>query len=219
MLFKTVYIVLALTITTSSTRVFVRQTTSGLTGTPTVAVSLLSDLFSVQTPSATSSDAISADGSITDLPLETPGLQMTTPDAISADGTITDLPLETPGLQSTAAATSSASSNHGGAIAGGVVAAIVVAAIAAILLIRYRNKRSSSHWRNRIRGGAAGPLGDTLDFKSDAAGNPGTQNIGLDDHKSPIASPVTAKFTTPLIYPPRRQPKAESIEMQQSPGS
>ncbi|KAJ3984966.1 hypothetical protein F5890DRAFT_1224405 [Lentinula detonsa] len=182
--------------------------------------------------------AISIDGSVTDLPAETPGLQATTtsePEAVSVTGPVTMLPLESPGLQSgslssdvftlstpvlglpsiKAESSATSSSNHGGAIAGGVVAAIIVAVIAAALLLRYRNKNSPRHWRNRIKGGAAGPLyhksrWQNLESKSNAANDElesgiqsGRSNIVLDDHNSPSTSPVTAKFSTPLItYPP-----------------
>ncbi|KAH7875276.1 hypothetical protein F5879DRAFT_922752 [Lentinula edodes] len=180
--------------------------------------------------------AVSVDGSVTDLPAVTPGVQTTTnSDAVSVDGPVTMLPPESPGLQPasatvtsdlftlntfgiglpTPAATNSSaatSSLDGGAIAGGVVAAVVVAVIAVALLLRYRNKRSSRHWRNRIKGGAFGLPHNrsgwqNLDIKSDAVnGDSGSQagrsNL-LDDHKSPITSPVTAKFSTPLMtYPP-----------------
>ncbi|KAJ3803179.1 hypothetical protein GGU11DRAFT_762181 [Lentinula aff. detonsa] len=188
---------------------------------------------------ARQASAISIDGSVTDLPAETPGLQATTtsePEAVSVTGPVTMLPLESPGLQSgslssdvftlstpvlglpsiKAESSTTSSSNHGGAIAGGVVAAIIVAVIAATLLLRYRNKSSPRHWRNRIKGGAAGPLyhksrWQNLESKSDAANDElesagiqsGRSNIVLDDHNSPSTSPVTAKFSTPLItYPP-----------------
>lgn len=50
---------------------------------------------------------------------------------------------------STSSTTTSSSSKRNGAIAGGVVGAVVVAAIAAVLCMRFRNKRSPRHWRNR----------------------------------------------------------------------
>ncbi|PBK91393.1 hypothetical protein ARMGADRAFT_1013835 [Armillaria gallica] len=50
---------------------------------------------------------------------------------------------------STSGTTTSSSSKRNGAIAGGVVGAVVVAAIAAVLCMRFRNKRSPRHWRNR----------------------------------------------------------------------
>ncbi|KAJ4498263.1 hypothetical protein C8R41DRAFT_818504 [Lentinula lateritia] len=181
--------------------------------------------------------AVSVDGSVTDLPAETPGVQTTmNSGAVSVDGPVTMLPPESPGLQPasvtvtsnlftlstfgiglpTPAGTNSSaatSSIDGGAIAGGVVAAVVVAVIAVALLLRYRNKRSSRHWRDRIKGGAFGPSHNrsgwqNLDMKSDAVNGDsgfrtGRSNRVLDDHKSPITSPVTAKFSTPLMtYPP-----------------
>ncbi|KAJ4468153.1 hypothetical protein J3R30DRAFT_1679613 [Lentinula aciculospora] len=176
--------------------------------------------------------AVSVDGSVIDLPAETPGLQVTTSsDAISVDGPVTMLPLESPGLQSvsvtsdlltlstfgiglptvTASSNDTSSSTRGGAIAGGVVAAVVVAVIAAAFLLRHRNKRSPRHWRNRNRGVAMGPFYNrsrwqNLDSKFDAdnsAIQAGTSNVVLNDYKSPITSPVTAKFSTPPItYPP-----------------
>ncbi len=50
---------------------------------------------------------------------------------------------------STSSTATSSSSKRNGAIAGGVVGAVVVAAIAAVLCMRFRNKRSPRHWRNR----------------------------------------------------------------------
>ncbi|KIK67122.1 hypothetical protein GYMLUDRAFT_851601 [Collybiopsis luxurians FD-317 M1] len=167
--------------------------------------------------------AVSVDG-LTTMSSEPPGLQSATiTGAVSVDGPVSTLPPESPGLQTQAATLSNTS--HGGAIAGGIVGAIVVAAIAAVLLLRYRNKRSPRHWRNRIRNGALGPLSDqwpSREFKSEvgSSGNQGSHFNGptLNDHKSPIASPTTAKFTTPFIIgsagASRRS--AENIEMQNS---
>ncbi|KAJ3811050.1 hypothetical protein F5876DRAFT_76202 [Lentinula aff. lateritia] len=190
--------------------------------------------------------AVSVDGSVADLLAETPGVQTTTnSDAVSVDGPVTMLPPESPGLQPasvtvtsdlftlstfgiglpTPAATNSnaaTSSIDGGAIAGGVVAAVVVAVIAVALLLRYRNKRSSRHWRNRLKGVAFGPSRNrsgwqNLDIKSDAAvnGDSGFQAGRSNDHKSAITSAVPAKFSTPLIiYPPGAShlPNEEELE-------
>ncbi|KAK0212924.1 hypothetical protein DFS33DRAFT_80665 [Desarmillaria ectypa] len=54
-----------------------------------------------------------------------------------------------PATYSSSSSTASSSSKRTGAIAGGVVGAVVVAAIAAIVFMRFRNKRSPRHWRNR----------------------------------------------------------------------
>ncbi|KAK0461349.1 uncharacterized protein EV420DRAFT_1640830 [Desarmillaria tabescens] len=61
--------------------------------------------------------------------------------------TLTLYPITVPSASASIAASSSSKRN--GAIAGGVVGAVVVAAIAAIVFMRFRNKRSPRHWRNR----------------------------------------------------------------------
>ncbi|KAE9411171.1 hypothetical protein BT96DRAFT_982946 [Gymnopus androsaceus JB14] len=209
------FLVIALSVGVGNARVLARQSNAvsvdGLSMAPSEAPGL-------EQPTS----AISVDG-LSMAPLETPGgPQPEEPPAISVDG-LSMASLETPSLQqptsaglATETASAASSDSHSGAIAGGVVAAFVVAVVAGVLLLRYRSKRSPNHWRNRVQRGA-GPLGDRwhkLDIKSDIVS---TANPVLDDHKSPIASPVTAKFSTPLMHPlgvPRLP--AENIEMQTS---
>ncbi|KAJ3847232.1 hypothetical protein EV368DRAFT_87963 [Lentinula lateritia] len=152
--------------------------------------------------------AVSVDGPVTMLPPESPGLQ---PASVTVTSDLFTLSTFGIGLPTPAATNSNAatSSIDGGAIAGGVVAAVVVAVIAVALLLRYRNKRSSRHWRNRLKGVAFGPSRNrsgwqNLDIKSDAVnGDSGFQAGRSNDHKSAITSAVPAKFSTPLIiYPP-----------------
>ncbi|SJK97424.1 uncharacterized protein ARMOST_00676 [Armillaria ostoyae] len=80
----------------------------------------------------------------------------------------------------------SSSSKRNGAIAGGVVGAVVVAAIAAVLFMRFRNKRSPRHWRNR------GPILPWVN--SDGSGGGG-------DVKRP-PSPIIATVPSPTTAAP-----------------
>ncbi|KAK0225833.1 hypothetical protein IW262DRAFT_714472 [Armillaria fumosa] len=66
----------------------------------------------------------------------------------SATVTLYPVTYATPSPSTSTTATSS-SSKRNGAIAGGVIGAVIVAAIAAVLFMRFRNKRSPRHWRNR----------------------------------------------------------------------
>jgi hypothetical protein len=68
---------------------------------------------------------------------------------LATDTVILGTPLET----ETAAASSGPTKKQSGAIAGGVVGAVLVAAVLVLILVRFRNKRSSAHWRNRITDG------------------------------------------------------------------
>lgn len=64
--------------------------------------------------------------------------------------TTTIYPASQPSSSSAISSDSSSSPNrHRGAIAGGVVAAVVIASIAVMLIVRFRNKHSPRHWRNR----------------------------------------------------------------------
>ncbi|KAK0241873.1 hypothetical protein EDD85DRAFT_820759 [Armillaria nabsnona] len=77
-------------------------------------------------------------GSITQLKTSTVTLYPATADATAGSSS-----------SSSSSSATSSSSKRNGAIAGGVVGAVVVAAIAAVLCMRFRNKRSPRHWRNR----------------------------------------------------------------------
>ncbi|KAJ3724911.1 hypothetical protein C8R42DRAFT_719541 [Lentinula raphanica] len=156
-------------------------------------------------------NAVSVDGPVTMLPLESPGLQPS--GSLTSDVFTLSTPgLGLPSILPSSASNSSSSTNHGGAIAGGVIAAVIATVVVAVLLLRHRNKRSPRHWRNRMQNGVVRPFPDnsnwqTLDSKSNLHDRTSNQtlhpNFVLDDHNSPITSPATAKFSTPLMtYPP-----------------
>ncbi|KAK0485713.1 hypothetical protein IW261DRAFT_743344 [Armillaria novae-zelandiae] len=87
---------------------------------------------------------------------------------------------------STSTTATSSSTKRNGAIAGGVVGAVIVAAIAVVLFMRFRNKRSPRHWRNR------GPVLPWVDSDGGSGGG---------DVKRP-PSPIIATIPSPTTAAP-----------------
>lgn len=194
------FLVLALSVGAGNARVLARQTSNA------ISVDGLS-LEPSQTPSFQTAPAISVDG-FSMMPSESPGIEQSTTSPNPKT------PLESSG--SVSEPTSATSNNHSGAIAGGVVGGFVIAAVAGVLLVRYRNKRSPHHWRNRVQRGVGGDRWHSLNIES-STDSEHRIAPAFDDHKSPIASPVTAKFSSPFRDPPGpHRLKAENIEMQET---
>ncbi|KAF8919937.1 hypothetical protein CPB85DRAFT_733515 [Mucidula mucida] len=91
-------------------------------------------------------------------------------------------------------AEAASSGKRDGAIAGGVVGAVVVAAIAVILYMRFRNKRSPKHWRNR------GDAGSWQNLDGKGAGRQVFVGQALDTKRPP--SPVIATVPSPTSAAP-----------------
>ncbi|KAJ6499362.1 hypothetical protein C8R45DRAFT_982189 [Mycena sanguinolenta] len=129
---------------------------------------------------------------------------------------------------SVSAPVSSSNKSNKGKIAGGVVGglAVVISAISVLVFLRFRSRRSTTHWRNR-------PTGAWLDQEGKAGGG-GPVYVGQppfdgygSDSKVPMASPTTPVFIREprLAYPFRGHTRGashnrhDSMEMQNTLGS